>query len=163
MLEPYDYAQKATSDTPKIQPELIQALALNNILRGALTAVDSYTQVIEKVKDDPESVRLTKFKQFHEDLVSYWELRVGSKNIEPAESPGVWGFVVTAFVGVAKILGSESALSALIMGEEHGLNEYKRLLENKFTSSEDKKFIRDTIIPRLDSHIASIEAMKKNN
>lgn len=157
MLNP----QAATYGTHTIHPKMHSAEAMNRILRGEISAVEAYQQVIDKISKDPEHVRLHEFLDHHADLVAYWERQVLEEHMMPDDSSGPWGYVVEAFVGTAKLFGSAAALRALKEGEEHGLKEYQNFLRNDYVAEEHKRYVRDTVIPNLQRHINSIEAMLK--
>lgn len=135
--------------------------ALHSILRGEISAVESYRQVLEILRDDPEVHRLEQFSQDHQKAVTYWTQEIGSLGDQPDRDSGAWGSVVKAFTGSAKLLGNTTALQALKQGEVHGLNEYRELLENDDVSATHKQFIRDNFIPNQERHITSIDAMMK--
>ena len=147
--------------SPIITPQMQKIEALNQILRGELSAVEAYEQALEKLSEEPERTRLKDFLDSHMKNVEYWERQVATESIKPDTSSGPWGFVVEAFVGTAKLFGNTTTLMALEQGEEHGLNEYKSLLGNPEIDETDKRYIRSTIIPELERHLVSIEAMKK--
>lgn len=144
-----------------IHPKLVAADAMNTLLRGEISAVEAYKQVIEKLSGDPEHKRLLEFLNHHQRMVAYWRDRVNDKQMAADNTSGPWGYVVEAFVGVAKLFGDVTALRALKKGEEHGLQEYYNFLENEYVSKEDKRFVRMEVIPALEMHVSSIKAMTK--
>lgn len=135
--------------------------SFNDILRGELSAAEAYEQLLEKITDHPEKIRLQEFLDSHKNNIAHWNLKVQSEAGRPDISSGSWGYFVKAFVGTAKIFGNNSALAALKEGEEHGLKQYRSLLENPEIDEIDKRHIREAIIPELELHLNSIEAMKK--
>ncbi len=155
MIQATGYTNTQTTITPEMQ----LADALNQILRGEMSAVEAYKQGIEKIEGDAEKKRLNEFLAFHQRNVDYWWRQVAATSMKPDTSSGPWGAVVKAFMGTAKLFGEVSTLKALKKGEEHGLSEYKDLLENNFIEEADKRFVRETIIPEFELHLASIDAM----
>lgn len=134
---------------------------LNEILRGEISAVEAYEQVLEKVNKAPETYRLREFHDDHEEACRFWREQLQLRGSLPSQSSSIWGTVVEAFVGASKLLGEETALQALKNGEEHGLNEYKKLLESKELSSLQKNMIKERFIPMQERHIDSINALIK--
>ncbi len=132
---------------------------LDEILRGEISAVEAYRQVEEKVEGDSEAYRLREFRNDHAEAVRYWTEQSNSEQRDPEESSRVWGTVVEAFVGISKLIGEETALRALKKGEEHGLSNYKAMLESKGLTNAQKMEIRRTFIPRQEAHIESINAL----
>lgn len=154
---PTNQTTQSTGMTPKMR----KVEALNQIVRGEVSAIEAYEQVLEKIKSSPERDRLREFLTTHLKNREYWERQVQMEAIVPDTQSGPWGFVVQAFVGAAKLFGNTSTLMALKQGEEYGLKEYRQLLENPEIDAEDKRYISRVIIPSLEVHLTSIDAMTK--
>ncbi len=133
---------------------------INEIIRGEFSAAEAYEQVMEKVTDFPEKVRLKGFYTEHNRAVSFW--RAQSQEVAPVKSSSVWGTVVEAFVGTSKMLGEEAALKVLKTGEEYGLSNYEKMLNSDELSSHHKLEIREKFIPKQKLHIASLNSLIKN-
>lgn len=134
---------------------------LDEILRGEMSAVESYRQVMESLKKDPEVQRLRTFLDDHQKAVDFWRSQSIKENVLEEEDSGVWGKAVKAFVGTSKLFGSTSALAALREGEEYGLSEYKDLLHSDAMTMQQKEEIRKHFIPMQEKHIDSLNAMIK--
>lgn len=134
---------------------------MEDILRGELSAIEAYQQVMETVNDNPEVTRLTEFLADHREAASYWKKKVRVEHETPDSMSGAWGTFVQAFVGSAKLLGNTAALKALKEGEEHGLNQYENLLAEDDISAVDKDHLRKVLIPNQKRHINNIDAMMK--
>ncbi len=134
--------------------------SLNKVLRGELSAVSAYEQVIEKFKDEPEIYRLTAIQEEHMDSVKSLRSMIANEGAFPDDEPGLWGTVVKAVVGAGKLIGNTSALSALKQGEDHGLRQYEDLA-NENLNSEDLRVIRSKLIPRQEKHIALLDQLAK--
>ena len=132
---------------------------IDEIIRGEISAVEAYEQVLKEIDADPESLRLEKFRDQHLHAVNYWQRQVKREGKIPEQSSSIWGTVVETFVGVSKLLGSTSALKALKAGEEHGLKNYTNMLEDSNLTSMQKKEIIDTFIPRQKQHIETINSL----
>lgn len=144
-----------------ISPDMKEAEAINQILRGEISAVEAYHQVMKKINSQPEKQRLETFLESHQRNVDYWTQQADGLALKPEADSGPWGHVVEAFVGAAKLFGETATLIALQKGEEHGKSEYETLLRNKYISAENKRFVTNIVMPELEQHIESIEAMKK--
>lgn len=145
----------------EMHPESIRNDDIDEIIRGEISAVDAYEQVMDKVTEDPEAFRLNQFKLDHENAVQFWKKEARANGRVPETSSRVWGTVVEAFVGSSKLIGEETALKALRTGEEHGLSNYEKMLESDRLSNFQKSEIRNTFIPRQQRHIESINAILK--
>jgi hypothetical protein len=143
------------------QPEAMKNDDIYEILRGEVSARDSYEQVLEKVTKDPESNRLREFMSDHENAIIFWKEQIKVSGEIPKETSGIWGTVIEGFMGVSKILGADAALMALKKGEEHGLSTYTEMLKSEKISPFQKNEIRNIFIPRQMRHVESISAILK--
>lgn len=132
---------------------------INKILRGELSAVEAYDQVLESFAEEPETSLLLHFRTEHEDSVRQLKAMVQHEGREPSEDSGVWGTVVAAVVGTGKLFGNHAALVALKEGEERGLEDYESLLQEDELGAEDRDVIRNKLIPRQEKHIALLNQM----
>lgn len=134
---------------------------LNKILRGEISAVTSYEQVIPTFKEENERFRLTGIRNEHDLIVEKLKELVEQSRFAPDEVSGVWGAAVATLVGAANLMGRTVALKTLQEGEEHGLKLYHEALNLNLTH-EERIMIANEIIPTLKRHVASIESMIKD-
>ncbi len=144
-----------------ITPGMKLGEALNQLLRGELSAVEAYEEALKTIDDPAEVKRLKEFLVSHRTNAEYWREQVESVTVEPDTSSGPWGYVVQAFMSTAKLFGENSTLRALKTGEEHGVKEYKSFLKHPLVEEKDKRFIRNEVLPELERHLNSIDAMMK--
>jgi len=135
--------------------------SLNEILRGEIAAVEAYAQILENFDSDPERLRLEEFLNFHKKQVSYFTDKVENKGYKADDDSSLWGNVVEAFIGTAKLFGDDTSLSAMIAGEEYGLKQYNNLIWDDNVSPELKSHVSKNIIPELELHVNSLKALKK--
>lgn len=133
---------------------------IDSLLRGELSAVEAYNQVIAKVSDKAEVSKLQAFKQDHEKSVTTLRRFANSEVVADAQDSGPWGVFVKAFTGTASVFGDKAALAALKTGESHGAMEYERALKDDSISAELKNIIRAELLPCQQKHIAAIETIK---
>lgn len=131
----------------------------NELLRGELAAVETYRQALEKFGSGPNANDLRKYHDQHRDAVTKLKQHVLTLGGEPATSAGVWGAWAKAIEGSAKVFGEAAALKVLKEGEEHGVKEYKELLDNKNASAELKELVRSALLPQQEQHIAALDKM----
>jgi len=131
----------------------------NELLRGELSAVETYLQVIEGSKSEPETPELSEFlvdHQFAVDKLSDFILR---RNGTPSTSSGVWGFWAKTVTGSAKLFGDTAALSALKEGEVHGRKEYDEALDEGNLPTELSTDISEILIPNQLRHITKLDLL----
>ncbi|MES1244725.1 MAG: DUF2383 domain-containing protein [Acidobacteriota bacterium] len=133
---------------------------LNSLLRGEMSAVETYRQAIEKLGDvqDPFVEELRAMQRDHRDAAdSLWH-HVEQHGGKPSKDSGPWGAFAKAIEGTAKLLGNTSALKALKEGEEHGLKEYENALNDHDLPADCQALIR-SIIPRQRAHISTVDRL----
>ncbi len=132
---------------------------LNSFLRGELSAVETYRQAIDKVEEDP-SLRgvLERCKASHQtraDMLSTQITRLGG---EPTTGSGVWGSFAKLAEGGAKLFGKKAAVSMLEEGEDHGLADYRRDLDDLDTPV--RMFVENEILPAQRKTHAEMSALQ---
>lgn len=103
---------------------------LNSFLRGELSACETYRQALDKLVDQPFRTEVEQCLRSHEVRVAELRSRIVLLGGKPAEGSGVWGAFARAVEGGAKVFGVKAAIAALEEGEDHGLKDYKRDLED---------------------------------
>lgn len=99
---------------------------LNSFLRGEISAVETYRQVIDRLAHLPEAVELRDCMRSHEHRVMRLREEIQRRGATPADGSGAWGAFVKALEGGATALGSKAAIAVLEEGEDHGRNDYQR-------------------------------------
>ena len=132
----------------------------NSLLRGELSAIETYTQALAKFASEPERTALENIRFDHEASASRLRDHIAEMGAEAASDSGAWGDFAKAVEGSAKVLGESPALKALEKGEEHGIDEYEEALRNPGVMDEIKTVIRSRLLPPLSEHIAALQRMR---
>ncbi|MFO0808532.1 MAG: DUF2383 domain-containing protein [Gemmataceae bacterium] len=132
---------------------------LNSLLRGELSAVETYRQAEEKFQGGSEAVELRQMRDDHQQAVNHLRHHVHGKGGEAADSSGGWGTFAQIVEGGAKVFGRTAALKALKEGEEYGTNSYRSALEDQALPSECQALIRGTLLPRCRQHVQSLDRL----
>lgn len=130
---------------------------VDELIRGEISAVESFDTVINKIKDASELTKLSELRQDHVRAVENLKKFAAGEVLGNTDSSGPWGTFTTAFAGGASFFGDKAAITALKVGEEHGLNEYKEALADDGIRPEVKELIRSELIPNQERHLAVIE------
>lgn len=132
---------------------------LNSLLRGEISAKETYVQAIEKLgtggRADVEVLR--EIAREHSDAVDRLREAVRGAGGTPAGSSGVWGTFAQAVEGTAKAFGDAAAIKALKEGEEHGLKDYESALQNVDAGS--RQLISSSLIPAQRRHIQRLDSL----
>lgn len=134
---------------------------LNSLLRGEMSAIETYRQAIAKLESDaaPGAPELHGLLRDHRDASdSLWH-HIEGHGDRPSAGSGPWGAFAKAVEGTAKLFGNTAALKALKEGEEHGLKEYQEALGDEHLPADCKQLIRDRLLPRQREHIALLDRL----
>jgi len=132
---------------------------LNSLLRGEISAQETYTQAIERFAIDGRSEVevLRQIAREHATAVERLRDSVTRAGGKPAESSGVWGAFARSVEGTAKSLGDKTAIKALKEGEEHGLKDYRAAVDDVDAST--RQIILGDLIPAQERHIQLLDTL----
>jgi len=136
---------------------------LNDVLKGEISAIETYQQALKKIDGQSEASTLKSALSNHQDAADKLSKEIAKLGGKPTEDSGAWGLWAQTVMGSAKVIGDTAALKALKEGEEHGVKEYRELLENKNVPQDVKSVVKETFIPRQLEHIAKIDTMIAQN
>lgn len=132
---------------------------LNSFLRGEISAVETYRQVIDRLGSLPEAAELRDCMRSHEHRVMRLREEIQRRQGTAAESSGPWGAFVTLLEGGAKAFGPKAAIAVLEEGEDHGRNDYQR--DVSALGREGRILVEQYLIPeQLRTH-AVISRLKR--
>jgi uncharacterized protein (TIGR02284 family) len=132
----------------------------NDLLRGEHSAVETYSQAIDKYGDNPAISELSAIREEHRQSVVRLTENVRQMGGQPDTDSGAWGSVTMAIQGAANLFGAESAVAALQRGEEKGLQDYEDALADPGVMDGCKTMIREELVPRTRRHIATLERLE---
>lgn len=131
----------------------------NRLLRGELSALETYRQTIRKFEGDPAVTTLRQIQAEHEYAAELLRNNVLEMGGEPSTDSGAWGAFANSVQGIAKLFGESTALTGLQQGEEHGLDDYEDALEDDDVMASCKEMIRAELMPRTRQHISSLQEL----
>jgi hypothetical protein len=118
---------------------------LNSFLRGEISSVETYRQACDKIQDMRVRGELQNLMRSHQERCDLLRARIVELNGNPTESSGAWGSFAKMVQGGAQAFGVGPALKVLQEGEEHGLNDYQRDLNDLDPQSQN--LVRNRILP----------------
>jgi hypothetical protein len=98
--------------------------ALNALLRGEMSAIETYNQVLAHCGPEVPS-ELRSGLRSHAERAGKLRNQITLLGGEPSTGSGVWGAFAKLVEGGAARLGQRSALRALAEGENHGQTLYR--------------------------------------
>lgn len=133
----------------------------NSLLRGELSAVETYGKAIEKYPSTPVTAELTRIQSEHRASANTLDANVREMGGTPETDSGAWGVIANTVQSAANLFGSESAIESLQKGEEHGQKDYRDALESEDVMESCKQLIRNELLPRVDEHIKVLERLEE--
>lgn len=133
----------------------------NSLLRGEISAVETYDMAIEKFRDDPEVGILVRIRSEHAQAVKTLQNLVIEMRGLPETNSGAWGAITKAIQGTANLLGENSAVKSLQQGEELGQKAYYELLENDSIVPDVKEHVRGVLLPLVNKHIERLQSVSE--
>lgn len=131
---------------------------LNSFLRGEISAAETYRMAMDKVghirNTSPAALNfglLREMQAEHGRAAQTLRDRIRELGGEAADSSGTWGVWAKFTEGVATMFGETASLKALKEGEEHGLNDYERGVNDLDLTSVE--LVENQLIPAQRRHI----------
>jgi hypothetical protein len=146
--------------TTTTRPVTEAVSTLNSLLRGELSAVDTYDLAIDKADDSTGNHhRLETIRADHSDHIRFLQRAITTLGGEHSPGPGAWGAYATVVEATASLFGDAASLKALKEGEEHGLKEYREALEVPELPADVRTTIAQQMIPAQQRHIESLDSL----
>lgn len=134
---------------------------LDKCLRGELSAVETYTQALEKARNDPDRgadlQHLSRILEDHRRAAAQLRSLVQQTGGTPSEDSGVWGTWSKTVMGAAKMFGDAAALKALKEGEESGLKDYRDAMRNAGVASSAGGNDLAALAAKNEEHIRTLD------
>jgi hypothetical protein len=133
---------------------------LNSFLRGEISAVETYRMALEKIEpSSPARPQLESCLQSHAERIVLLRDAVVQLGGKPAEGSGAWGAFAKAVEGGGKIFGEKGAIAALEEGEDHGLADYRRDLDDLEASA--RRLVEGQLLPQQVATHRTMSQLKK--
>ncbi|WAC19758.1 DUF2383 domain-containing protein [Luteolibacter sp. SL250] len=133
----------------------------NSLLRGELSAVETYSLAINHYAGKPAVAELQKIRTEHALSAARLSQNVREMGGTPEEESGAWGVFAKVVQGTANLFGEDSALESLKKGEEKGRSDYEAALEGEEMMPSHKEAVRSELLPRINHHIAALDRLEK--
>lgn len=133
----------------------------NRLLRGEISAVETYDQALQKFSSEPASASLREIRNDHEMAAKTLRESVEKMGGSPASDSGAWGSIAQTVEGSAKLFGDKAALWALQQGEEIGEKDYEQALKSQDVMPEMKQMIENKLLPKQRKHLSQLQSLKQ--
>jgi len=156
ILQSTGVLEETPMSTATHEPQTCDTDALNSLLRGELSAVETYTQALGKFDDHALIADLQKIRDEHSRAVRELRDHVIMFSGQPAEGSGPWGTFTAAVTATAKAMGPATVLAALRQGEEHGISAYEDALHNPDIHPDCHRMILTDLLPACRKHVEEL-------
>ena len=133
---------------------------LNSLLRGEISAAETYRMAIDKVADSDNATNaglLREIQEEHGRAAQGIRDRIRELGGEPSDSSGAWGAWAKTVQGTMNLFGDAAALKSLKEGEEHGLKDYQEAVDDVDPST--AQLIQNQLIPAQQRHINLLDQL----
>lgn len=134
---------------------------LNSLLRGEISAAETYRMAIDKVTDSEQLISkaslLRQIQAEHGRAAQALRDRIRELGGEAADSSGAWGAWAKTVQGTMNIFGDASSLKALKEGEEHGIKDYHTAID--FVDATSAQLIENQLIPAQQRHVNLLDEL----
>ena len=133
---------------------------LNSLLRGEISAAETYRMAIDKVADAGDAANaglLREIQEEHGRAAQGIRDRIRELGGEASDSSGAWGVWAKTVQGTMNLLGDAASLKALKEGEEHGLKDYQEAVDDVDPNS--AQLIQNQLIPAQQRHINLLDQL----
>jgi hypothetical protein len=131
---------------------------LHSLLRGEISATETYNQALEKFAGQPEA-ELRRLRDEHRETANTLRVHVHEHAGDPSTGSGLWGAWARSVEGTARAFGKTAALKALKEGEEHGINDYRSALKDNDVAEDCITLIRTQLLPRCEAHVPVLDRL----
>ena len=131
---------------------------LNELLRGEISAVETYRQALDKLTSSPARAQLEDCARSHQLRVEKLRDQVVRLGGRPDEKSGAWGAFARLIEGGAKTFGEKAAIAALEEGEDHGLKLYRGDIDKLDVAS--RALIEQDVLPAQEATHRSMSTLK---
>lgn len=126
---------------------------VKELIREEMSALETYRQALKKVGDQPQSQDLRRIEDDHEKAAEALKQQFGGE-VDIPETAGIWATWASATEGAVNI---SAAINALREGEEHGVKDYEKALQESDLDPEVKELISGTLLPQTRAHVPVLE------
>lgn len=150
--QPGDLQEDTTMHTP--------IDCLNGLLRGEISAVETYSLALKKLDTSAFSPTLMKCQLAHQDRVVKLRDKIYAMGGKASEDSGPWGSFAKFLEASAATIGDKTSIELLEEGEDHGLKVYR----DEFVKCDDagvRTLIQNELLPNQEQTHAEMSMLKK--
>jgi hypothetical protein len=132
---------------------------LNHLLQGEVSAVETYTQAMNRFDDLEVIGELQMVRDEHSRVVRALRDQIVEFGATPTPGTGDWSTFSLAGLDAVDEIGPATVLAVLCQGEEHAIREYEAALERSDLHPESQCLIRSKLLTGSRAHVEKLNAL----
>jgi len=132
---------------------------LNHLLQVEVSAVETYTQAMNRFNDLEVISELQAVRDEHSRAVRALRDQIIQFGATPADSSGAWSTFNVTGLDTMDAIGPATVLAVLCQGEEHGVREYEAVLDQNDLHLDHQRLIRTRLLPVCRIHVEKLNAL----
>jgi hypothetical protein len=132
---------------------------LNHLLQGEVSAVETYTQAMNRFDDLEVICELQLVRDEHGRAVRALRDQIIQFGIAPSDGSGAWSTFNLTGLEAMDSIGPATVLAVLCQGEEHAIREYEDALERSDLHLDSERLIRAKLLPGCRAHVEKLNAL----
>jgi uncharacterized protein (TIGR02284 family) len=133
--------------------------SLNSLLRGEISAIETYQQALAKLDDTKNAPELRRIHDEHIEAANVLRQHIHQHGGHPEKGSGAWGAFAKAVEGTAKLFGNAAAMKALKEGEEQGVSDYESAISDTSLPADCRQLIQSKLLPQTRAHIPALDGL----
>jgi len=142
-----------------MNPVIHDTDALNHLLQSEMSAVETYTQALNRFDDLEVISELQMMRDEHSRAVRVLRDQVVLSGAAPADHSGSWSTVNVTGFDTMDVIGPATILALLCQSEEHGIREYEAALSAGDLHLENQRLICTRLLPGCRTHVEKLNAL----
>jgi len=130
----------------------------NKLLRGEISAAETYRQALDKLGNEAAGADLKRIHVEHREAANDIRKHIHDLGGKPDQDSGAWGAFAKAVEGTAKVFGNAAAIKALKEGEEQGISDYEKALQQSELGSTCRTLV-SRLLTQTRSHTAPLDRL----
>lgn len=127
---------------------------LQELLRGEISAYETYQQALEKEEIKHTARELEQIALDHRVAIEKLRKEVVRVGGSPEDTSGLWGAFTKSATGAAKLISAEATLKALRQGEQYGMKDYENALQD--LDGKARALVETELLPNQRKHITKL-------
>ena len=138
------------------------AAALNSLLRGELSAIESYEYALNRFEGESQEFALHRIAKNHRHAAAALRWQVLAQGGEPTRESRPWEYFNSIKPGTPASERFRDVLVALRRGEEYAMEAVKETANSELPSEDCFRMLVDQLLPQTRAHLSALEHLTRS-